>query len=191
MDGLALYGAITGTLGTLAGVAALVLSLLAYRRDVGMLKVTLLRNMRLVIPGLPIATLLEIQKKLEGSFGRAVPPLPPDLAALDPNKRWAYIDVVNAGRRDIHFEKAALLYEDGSTYLALEGNAETLTESRPLMVRVDEELVDKAEKEHSTKLLCAFAIDSLGRNYYSEVPKEKRGLLKRLRKKLDAPSPPK
>jgi hypothetical protein len=44
MGGLALYGAVTGTLGTLAGVAALIISILAYRRDVGSLKVTLLRN---------------------------------------------------------------------------------------------------------------------------------------------------
>jgi len=144
--------------------------------------------MRLVVPGLPIAELIRIQKELEGSFGRAVPPLPPDLAALDPNKRWAYIDVVNAGRRDIHFEKGVLLYEDGSTYFALESKPQSLAESRSVNVRVDEELIDKAEKDHNTTLLCAYAIDSLDRNYYSDVPKDKRGLLKRLRKKLDAPT---
>lgn len=187
MDGLAIYGAVTGTVGTIAGMAALVISIFAYRRDVGSLKVSLLRNMRRVAPGLPVAELFELHRKLENQFGDSVPPLPPDIAALDPEKRWAYIDVVNSGRRDIHFEKAALLYEDGSTYLALESNPETLSESRPLSVRIDEDLIDKAEKEQHTKLLCAFAINSLGRNYYSDVPKDKRALLKRLRRKLEAP----
>jgi hypothetical protein len=181
---VAIYGAVMGTIGTIAGIGALVLTYLAYRRDAGGLKVRLIRNMS-VVGGPQYAEIFDLHAKLIEQFGDEVPPMPPDLAAMDPKKRWAYIEVVNSGRRDIHFEKACLLYEDGSTAWALESNSETLTEGRPLSVRVDEDLVAEAETKRGTRLLCAFAIDSLGRYYFADVPEDKRRLLKRFRRTIE------
>jgi hypothetical protein len=110
----------------------------------------------------------------------------PDASMIDPIEKRVCIEVVNAGRRNVHFRIARLVFEDGSTEDVPESKLKLLTETEPLRVCVDLAIVRKREAERKTRLLCAVAVDSLGQHYYSDVPKNWRGRLKQLKPSIES-----
>jgi len=148
MDGLSIYGAITGTIGTVTGVGALIIGVLGYRRDSGSFRVRLARD-----------------------------------------RVSCRIDVVNSGRRVMRLNRTGLVLQNGSVFFAL-ANQEELTEAQMTSVPIEEALIVNAERENNSRLLCAVAVDTLNRYYYSDLLGEKRRLLRRLRKTVESrPSP--
>lgn len=151
-SGLAILGAVTGTLG-------FVVSVLTYRRDASRLRVELIRGIRVSNGPADDAArrLLALHRERNED-----PPMA--LFLRDPDKTWALLKVTNAGRRTIYIEKIGWIGVDGKFTIpaGYMGDPEWLPATIEEGTSKDY-LVEDSHVEHA---LAAFAIDRTGRIHF-------------------------
>jgi len=167
---LAIFGSLTGPLG-------LLISILNYRRDRGSLAVRFVRGLRSVNTAERYekfkAMRDSIPENIQKLMAEHLAALEKDMVKLDPSKSWAYITVINNGRRPIKMDKAGLLLgRDGGSYMAWEGQPKLLTEGDSTDILIDDDALIEMEEKNKTgqRFNTAFVLDVLGREYYSPLP---------------------
>lgn len=181
LDPVARYVAFAGL--ALSSISV-VISGATYRRDRPHLTVTLQRDMRIIYPGQQDAVSEVYRQLAEMAAGKDGIPIPSEIALRDPNKTWAYIQVVNDGRRPLTFQKAALFVptnRDRPFYVAAESTVRRLEEGEHIDVPIDEDQLK------GVRVLCAMAQDITGRMYFSRAPWNWPGLVLRFRRLVRLP----
>jgi hypothetical protein len=154
---IAIGGLILGSVGTVVSTAT-------YFRDRPHLSVSLARKMQIVYGdgGAAEAVFEELEAAQEWP---GAPQMPREIALRDPRKVWAFVTVINDGRRPVTFAKAGVYVPGPKPWcVALDSEIKLLSEGDHTEVQVDEEQLKRLS------VLCAFARDIKGKTYFSPIP---------------------
>jgi len=158
----------------LVGLGGLIVAIMSYKRDRSSLNVRYLRDMRLIgtekLHAHMEALLETVPPELVPGAEPILDKIRSDAVRYDPRKRWAYIKIVNDGRRPVKFEKAGFLIRGMGPLLALDGKVTMLPEGESIEIPCDEDTLKKFEAEVRKQVYAAFAIDVLGREFFSPLP---------------------
>jgi len=138
------------------GTAAFVVSTMTYRRDAARIRVRLQRGFR-VTQG-PGDAAVRAMLKAAKSAGKD-PPMA--IFVRDPDKSWAYISIVNHGRRPVTIEKIGWIAKDGG--FRIPGGF--MGDPFWLPIKLDEGDAKEypVEESHVTQALAVVAVDRTGR----------------------------
>lgn len=149
-------GSILGIIGTVTGTAAFVVSVMTYRRDAARIRVRIQRGYRVTQgPGDDAVRRLLAAAKATGKE----PPMA--IFLRDPDKSWAYISVVNHGRRPVTVDKIGWIGKNGKFMIpgGFMGDHDWL----PKKLDEGDAKEYPVEESHLIDALAGVAVDRTGR----------------------------
>jgi hypothetical protein len=105
-----------------------------------------------------------------------IAPVPREIALKDPRKVWAFVKIVNDGRRPIKIQKGGVYVPGEPWFTARESEVKLLPEGEHMDVPIAEDALQGHD------VLCAFAEDIRGHLYFSPTPWNRAGIVFRVRR---------
>lgn len=149
---------ILAVIGAVTGPAGIIVALLTYFRDAVHIRVRLQRGYRVTQLALDDA----VRDALEEHREMGIPP-PMALYAQDPDKKWAYINVSNRGRRTVIIEKIGWVTAEGE--MVVPGGFMADDDWLPMTLTEGDGKEYPVEEGQVARALAVFATDRTGRRY--------------------------